>query len=407
MTLKTADYSSRNLTIDILRAVTMLLMIFVNDLFTVKGYPEWFRHAAADEDFLGLSDVVFPSFLFVVGLSIPYAIEGRFLKGVNELSTVAHILTRSVALILMGVFTVNTESGLSAETGMSVAVYKIIMIIAFFMVWNAYPRTNNNSRKIIYNSLQAAGLIVLLVLAILFRDKNGNIFSPRWWGILGLIGWAYLFSAFTYLFARKNFLLQFIIFLLLCILCFVQTPLKNGAQILDFGKGNFFNSFIDLIQIRNGAHPALVMAGVLFTMFTVNYNKGSFLKKSGNLLLLALAFGLLAFVTNQFTIISKLQASLPWVFYSIAITIVLYTIIQWLVHYGKTKWFYIIKPAGTATLTCYLVPYVVYSIINITGFQWPSWMLYGVAGVFKCFLYAMLIIGITALLIRKGIKLKI
>ena len=38
----------------------MLLMIFVNDFWTVKGVPHWMQHAKTNEDFLGLSDVVFP-----------------------------------------------------------------------------------------------------------------------------------------------------------------------------------------------------------------------------------------------------------------------------------------------------------------------------------------------------------
>ena len=63
--------------IDILRAVTMLLMIFVNDLWTLKGIPLWLEHTQANDDGMGLADSVFPAFLFIVGLSIPYAIAAR------------------------------------------------------------------------------------------------------------------------------------------------------------------------------------------------------------------------------------------------------------------------------------------------------------------------------------------
>ena len=69
------------MTIDILRAVTMLLMIFVNDLWTLTNIPEWLGHTALYEDGMGLADVVFPAFLFIVGLSIPHAIRARFQKG--------------------------------------------------------------------------------------------------------------------------------------------------------------------------------------------------------------------------------------------------------------------------------------------------------------------------------------
>ena len=61
-------------TIDILRALTMVLMIFVNDLWSLTNIPGWLGHVDAGVDGIGLADVVFPAFLFIVGLSIPQAI---------------------------------------------------------------------------------------------------------------------------------------------------------------------------------------------------------------------------------------------------------------------------------------------------------------------------------------------
>jgi predicted acyltransferase len=72
---------SRIASIDIFRALTMLLMILVNDLWTLHDIPEWLEHTKAEEDGMGLADVVFPAFLFIVGLSIPFAIKARINKG--------------------------------------------------------------------------------------------------------------------------------------------------------------------------------------------------------------------------------------------------------------------------------------------------------------------------------------
>ncbi|MBE9517842.1 MAG: DUF1624 domain-containing protein, partial [Bacteroidetes bacterium] len=60
--------SNRLKSIDILRALTMLLMIFVNDLWSLTDIPAWLEHKAANEDGMGLADVVFPAFLLIVGL---------------------------------------------------------------------------------------------------------------------------------------------------------------------------------------------------------------------------------------------------------------------------------------------------------------------------------------------------
>jgi len=64
---------NRIASIDILRALTMYFMIFVNDLWTLRDIPEWLGHAARGEDRLGFADIIFPLFLFIVGLSIPFA----------------------------------------------------------------------------------------------------------------------------------------------------------------------------------------------------------------------------------------------------------------------------------------------------------------------------------------------
>ena len=44
--------------IDVFRALIVLLMIFVNDLWSISEVPHWMGHADFDEDFLGLSDIV-------------------------------------------------------------------------------------------------------------------------------------------------------------------------------------------------------------------------------------------------------------------------------------------------------------------------------------------------------------
>ena len=80
----TTYLEKRNVTIDLLRALTMATMLVVNDFWSVSGIPHWMQHAKWGEDMLGFSDIVFPSFLFCVGLSIPYAITAMRRKGRSE-----------------------------------------------------------------------------------------------------------------------------------------------------------------------------------------------------------------------------------------------------------------------------------------------------------------------------------
>jgi len=73
----------------------------------------------------------------------------------------------------------------------------------------------------------------------------------------------------------------------------------------------------------------------------------------------------------------------------------------------KAQWFTIIKPAGTDTLLCYLIPYFMYAIVNATGWYLPDVVLTGGIGLFKSFLFALLCVFITGLLNKGGIKLKL
>ena len=65
---------SRVASVDALRGLTILLMIFVNDLGPAA--PSWMHHIQPPRaDGMTLADVVFPAFLFIVGVSIPLAFE--------------------------------------------------------------------------------------------------------------------------------------------------------------------------------------------------------------------------------------------------------------------------------------------------------------------------------------------
>jgi hypothetical protein len=130
--------SKRLKSIDILRALTMLLMIFVNDLWSLADIPDWLGHKAAHEDGMGLADVVFPAFLFMVGLSIPHAIRARLKRGDTKVQVLRHVFERTLALLIMGVFMVNLENIDVQNLLFSKSVWQILMTLAFFLIWNVY-----------------------------------------------------------------------------------------------------------------------------------------------------------------------------------------------------------------------------------------------------------------------------
>ena len=71
----------RILSIDVFRGFTIFMMVFVNDLAGVGNIPDWMKHMPADADAMTFVDVVFPAFLFIVGMAIPFAVKNRLEKG--------------------------------------------------------------------------------------------------------------------------------------------------------------------------------------------------------------------------------------------------------------------------------------------------------------------------------------
>ena len=86
----------------------------------------------------------------------------------------------------------------------------------------------------------------------------------------------------------------------------------------------------------------------------------------------------------------------------------MYAFLYWLIDMkGKKHWFNIIKPAGVATLTCYLMPDVFYKLFKIFSIQFPDVIRTYPVGLLKSLVFALAMIGITALLGKIHIKLKI
>lgn len=89
----------RLLSLDALRGITIAFMIMVNN----NGGPGAWRqmdHAAWNG--MTATDLVFPTFLFVVGVSIVFAFEARLARGATRAQLARHTVVRAVILILFG-----------------------------------------------------------------------------------------------------------------------------------------------------------------------------------------------------------------------------------------------------------------------------------------------------------------
>ncbi|HEY4325731.1 MAG TPA: DUF5009 domain-containing protein [Mucilaginibacter sp.] len=392
--------TKRLLSIDVFRAVNMFFMIFVNDLSGVRNVPEWIDHVKANEDGMHFADTIFPIFLFIAGLSIPLAIGRRINKGDSFTAIAGYILLRSFALIVMGFFHVNMEEYSSAAI-LPLGVWELLLTLSFFLIWLDYPETLSKTKKYMF---MGAGVVILIILAILYKgvDRHGapRGLEPSWWGILGIIGWSYLLCAGVFLIVKGRF------------------PLLIGALIIlvaiNLGiHGSLFDHklwFFKLWLVKDGASASLMMFGVVISLLYSKMIAGGGYKRLWPIFtIIGIALIALGFFVRPYTEgISKIHSTPSWVFLCTGIGVLLFELFIWLIDVnGKQNWFKIIKPAGTSTLTCYLIPYFQVAIFYILHIRYPHFFNFGTGGIIRSFAVSFIVIIITGFLEKKRLRLKI
>ncbi len=385
--------------IDILRALTMVLMIFVNDLWSLKVIPAWLGHVDPGVDGIGLADVVFPAFLFIVGMSLPFAMDNRRKKGESDIQITGHILMRTISLLVMGVFLVNGETFNAAATGMARYLWNPICCLSFILIWNAYPP--KTGKTLVYG-LKTLGIITLMVMAFIYRGgTEGDVyrFSPQWWGILGLIGWAYLVSALVVLWAKNRISIMLLAWIFFAILSMVAKADLFSIDALSFIPG----------AIRGGTLTGLTLGGVVASQVFRHYrNQGDNRTMTITFTIAIAVLVALSLITRPYWGLAKLGATPAWLFLCSAFTLGAFVIIYWISDvYGKSAWFKLIKPAGTDTLLCYLMPYFVYFLFRVLHIRWPDVIVTGGVGLLKSLLLALLCVWLTKMLNKAGVKLKL
>lgn len=388
--------TSRFNSIDAFRAVTMLLMIFVNDLWTLHDIPHWLGHAEASEDRLGFSDIIFPAFLFIVGMSVPLAVGGRLKRGDSPWTIQKHILYRGFALLVMGILHYNLEN-YSHEALLPRGIWGILLTIAFFLIWLDYTNVKEKTAT----TLKVAGVILLIALCSIYKGEyeSGPWMQVGWWGILGLIGWTYLIVSSIYLWSKGDFKIQWIAFVILLLL--------NCLGALHW---------LDLLYpvtgyvwiVGDGSLPAIAMAGVITTIFykkaTPSSNRAFWMFALISSVLL-IVFG---YATRPLWGISKIGSTPSWVTICAGISVATFAAIVFIMDVkGKVKWYELIKPAGVITLTCYLLPYIHAGLFQLVGVRLPLALRTGAIGLFKSLIFAWLIIAIAGWLKKRGIALKL
>jgi predicted acyltransferase len=375
--------------VDALRGLTILLMVFVNDLG--RGAPAWMHHIQPpNADGMTLADVVFPAFLFIVGVAIPLAFERARAAGKSKAAQLWHVLTRTAGLLFMGVIVLNSE-----EREMRIGpLWTVLAFTALILAWSALPRERGPRRNVLL-ALKAVGVLGLLALLAVYRREPGPTELPLWgtvddwewlrtgwWGILGLIGWAYLTVSLLVLLLgwRREWLMG-----ALALLMTLHLALNHGGLFarLD-GKpwlgeaagvlaalGRGLDEVGRYVSLRDalGSLAGITMAGCLLgTILRPGSELTTPRARVGWAATFAAGLLLAGLLTDTFEGINKIAATPTWCLWCAGLTTLVWIGLYLLMDVaGFRGWAVLIRPAGANPLVAYFLHPIIVESVSLAG----------------------------------------
>lgn len=395
-----AATAPRVVSIDIFRGLTMTVMIFVNELASAHGMPWWTEHAPANVDVMTYVDMVFPFFLFLVGMSMPLSVAQRLKRNGSLVLLWMHIAVRVAGLVALGLILANAEKGDAARMGFSGSMWALIALLCAALYLNVYSA---GMRSSLVRVIRFSGFAGVVILFALFRGRgaggHGAWIDGSYPEILGLIGYTYLAVAILYLSTRSIRWMPFVWFVLLIFLCGLST-----AKAISFPR----HVPLYFWPFGNGAMASIVMAGIITASFFVGNDRQPTTRRA---MMWAGGFALFTLVTGRVLTplgISKIRATPTWSLYSIAAAVLVFALLYWVCdvkrHLAWATW---LRPAGSNTLLTYLLPDLWYFFTVAAGITYfDSHFSAGWPAVLKTVLFTVAILGLSAALTKTRVRMK-
>jgi predicted acyltransferase len=393
--------AGRIASIDVFRGLTMMVMVFVNDLSGVRGLPWWTYHAHMEWNAMTYVDMVFPFFLFIVGMSMPIAIAGRLKRNPSYFALWQHILSRSIGLIVLGLILANASKGDPVRMGLSTDAWALLGLTGAILFWLVPDRNTRHAR--IFLGLRIVGFLMIVgVFAIFRRTTQGaaawiDFSYPE---ILGLIGFAYFSVALLYVFTRRWLWAPLGWFVALTAFCALKT-----AHIIHL-SGHYLQYYW---PFGGGASASIVMAGVVTSIIFLGKHRWQTLSQK---MWLALGFAVATLAAAWIMAplgISKIRATPTWCLVSVGASVLCFMLLYWVCDVKrKTGWAFFAKPAGENTLLTYLLPDIYYFLFSLIGFSFlDRYFRDGASGVIGAILFTFAILAVSAVLTRMRIRLQL
>jgi len=395
--------ASRVVSIDIFRGLTIAVMIFVNELAEVRGLPWWTYHAHGNQDVMTYVDMVFPFFLFIVGMSMPLSVEQRLKRNPSLVSLWLHVILRSLSLLVLGLILANAEKADPARMPIGPAAWGLIGLIGAGLYLNVYPKSERAQR--LAKILRPLGFIAVVVVFAIFRrttqDGHAAWLDFSYPEILGLIGFAYFSAALLYIPTRRWRWAAPASLVLLVVL-----NMCSSAKLIS--TPNLY-----MWPFGNGSHTALVLGGIVAAQIFFGLRPGADQRPSPRTAsVIAVIFALIALAGGWLMTplgISKIRATPTWTLWNIGAALLVFALLYWICDLKhKTAWAALVHPAGANTLTTYLLPDLWYFVFALAAVTWmDTHFNLGWPGVVKTVLFTLVMLGFAAALTRARVRLQL
>ncbi|MFH0975259.1 MAG: DUF5009 domain-containing protein [Spirochaetota bacterium] len=405
--------SERMRSVDILRGLVILVMIFVNDVYNIAGAPEMFLHVKYGHDGMSIADAVFPAFLFIVGLSMPFSLGKRLKNGESVQQIWEHVARRSALLILIGFFMVNAESIDRFNGFFDYRVWSFLMAAGVILFRIDFPRSYPWMSQVL-KIFRITGVLLLVFLAFAYSSKNGaGLMQMRahWWGIIGLIGWAYFVSAAVYIFFQK-----------------VPAGILGAAALLYcmyfadkagmFQGLSFINNIVSIGPFL-GTHSAICLSGAaLGILISENLHEKTHRCRITRAAVLGIGFAAAGYMLHSLSkmhpmfIISKLSATPSWGLLSSAFTALAWVLIYIVSDVSKeNKVTKIMEHAGRNALMAYILSdLLIYglTLLDVYYFRSDFYNSWGASmGLWRSLFFAFSVVLFAGVLERFRIRLRL
>ncbi len=255
--------SKREISLDVLRGLAILGMVLSGTISRNPELPAWLFHAQIpppdftfDTGLPGITwvDLVFPFFLFAMGMAFPFSLDKMLQQGQPRKAIVKRIVFRALKLFFFAVMLGHLSPfHYPQEMGWLRYFMGFMAFMGFFLAFAKFPHFRQYENK-----LNVAGYLLLIALIVIRSNAFGLSFSIHDNDIIILVlANMALFGGLIWLFTRNNWYVRLGIVA-------IYFALRLTHHIDDSWNEMIWNftPFAFIASLLPGLHDTLLQAGV-------------------------------------------------------------------------------------------------------------------------------------------------